>query len=177
MKLNIKDMESKMIIRKENDTDITAIAVVTKEAFKNLPISNQTEHFIINALRSAGVLSISLVAEIDEKIVGHVAFSPIRISDNTTDWYGLGPVSVIPDFQKKGIGTALINKGLSLLKERGAKGCALVGDPNYYKHFGFKNYPELIHDGVPQEVFLVLPFTETIPKGFVIFHEAFLAKS
>lgn len=170
-------MEFKMIIRKENDTDITAIAEVTKEAFKNLSISNQTEHFIINALRSAGALSISLVAEIDDKIVGHVAFSPIRISDNTTDWYGLGPVSVLPDFQKKGIGAALINKGLSLLKESGAKGCALVGEPNYYKHFGFKNYPELIHDGVPQEVFLALPFTETIPKGFVIFHEAFLAES
>ena len=166
-----------MIIRNENDTDITAITEVTIEAFKNLPVSNQTEHFIINALRSAGVLTISLVAEIDEKIVGHVAFSPITISDNTTDWYGLGPVSVKPDFQKNGIGKALINKGLSLLKERGAKGCALVGDPNYYKHFGFKNFPELIHDGVPQEVFLVLPFTETVPKGFVVFHEGFLATS
>ncbi len=166
-----------MIIRYEKNTDITAIAEVTIEAFKNLAISNQTEHFIINALRSAGVLTISLVAEIDEKIVGHIAFSPITISDNTTDCYGLGPVSVKPDFQKNGIGKALINKGLTLLKERGAKGCALVGDPNYYKHFGFKNYPELIHDGVPQEVFLVLPFTETVPKGFVVFHEGFLATS
>src|SRR3990172_6671334 len=158
-----------MIIRNENDADITAITEVTIEAFKNLAVSNQTEHFIINALRSAGVLTISLVAEIDEKIVGHVAFSPITISDNTTDWYGLGPVSVKPDFQKNGIGKALINKGLSLLKERGAKGCALVGDPNYYKHFGFKNFPELIHGGVPQEVFVVLPFTETVLKGFVVF--------
>ena len=164
-----------MIIRNEKDTDITAIKEVTIDAFKNLSVSNQTEHFIINALRSAGVLTISLVAEIDEKIVGHVAFSPITISDNTTDWYGLGPVSVKPDFQKNGIGKALINKGLSLLKERGAKGCALVGDPNYYKHFGFKNYQELIYDGVPQEVFLVLPFTETVPKGFVVFHEGFTA--
>jgi putative acetyltransferase len=164
-----------MIIRNENDTDITAITEVTIEAFKNLKISNQTEHFIINVLRSAGVLTISLVAEIDEKIVGHVAFSPITISDNTTNWYGLGPVSVKPDFQKNGIGKALINKGLALLRDRGAKGCALVGDPDYYKHFGFKNYPELIHDGVPQEVFFVLPLTEKVPKGFVVFHEGFIA--
>jgi putative acetyltransferase len=62
-----------------------------------------------------------------------------------------------------------------LLKELGGQGCALVGDPNYYNRFGFKNYPELIHEGVPQEVFLALPFTERVPQGTVIFHEGFLA--
>lgn len=166
-----------MIIRNENSTDIKAITEVTIEAFKTLQVSNQTEHFIINALRSAGALTISLVAEIDEKIVGHIAFSPITISDNTTDWYGLGPVSVKPEYQKKGIGKALINKGLTLLKEKGARGCALVGEPGYYKLFGFKNYPELILEGIPQEFFLALPFTSTIPSGTVVFHEAFLATS
>lgn len=65
--------------------------------------------------------------------------------------------------------------GLSLLKDMGGKGCALVGDPNYYKRFGFKNYPELIHDGVPQEVFLVLPFNEKVPQGTIVFHKGFLA--
>ncbi len=164
-----------MIIRNENDSDRTAITEVTMEVFNHHPVSNQTEHFIINALRTAGVLTISLVAEIDGEIVGHVAFSPITISDNTTDWYGLGPVSVKPDFQKNGIGQALIKKGLSLLKERGAKGCALVGDPNYYEHFGFKNYPELMYEGIPQEVFLVLPFIEAVSEGFVVFHEGFSA--
>jgi putative acetyltransferase len=172
-----KQNEALMIIRNENDADITAITEVTIEAFKNLPVSNQTEQCIINALRSAGVLTISLVAEIDGKIVGHVAFSPVTISDNTTDWYGLGPVSVKPDFQKNGVGKALINKGLALLKERGARGCALVGDPDYYKHFGFKNYPELIYDGIPQKYFVVLPFAEIVPKGFVVFHEGFSATS
>ena len=68
-----------MIIRNENDKDLKAITEVTKEAFENVPVSNQTEHFIINALRSAGVLTISLVTEIDNKIVGHIAFSPISI--------------------------------------------------------------------------------------------------
>jgi putative acetyltransferase len=166
-----------MIIRKEKNTDFDSITNVTIEAFKNHPISHQTEHFIINALRSAGVLSISLVAEINGQIVGHIAFSPIKISDGTTGWYGLGPVSVSPDYQKKGIGKALINKGLSLLKEMGAQGCALVGSLDYYKKFGFKNYPEMIYEGIPQEVFLVLPFTEKIPKGIVVFHEGFKAES
>ncbi|MCD6328842.1 MAG: N-acetyltransferase, partial [Candidatus Cloacimonetes bacterium] len=148
---------------------------VTAEAFTNIPVDHLTEHFIILALRTAGALTISLVAEIDDKVVGHVAFSPITISDGTKDWYGLGPVAVKPGFQKQGIGKALINEGLSLLKKRKAKGCALVGDRNYYKHFGFKNYPQLIHEGVPQKVFLVLPFTEAIPTGNVTFHKAFLA--
>ena len=166
-----------MIIRKEKNTDFESITNVTIEAFKNHPISRQTEHFIINALRSAGVLPISLVAEINGQIVGHIAFSPIKISDGTAGWYGLGPVSVLPDYQKQGIGKALINKGLSLLKDIGGQGCALVGPPDYYKKFGFKNYPEMIHEGIPQEVFLALPFSEKIPKGIVSFHEGFKAES
>jgi putative acetyltransferase len=108
--------------------------------------------------------------------VGHIALSPVTISDGSKDWYGLGPVSVLPDYQKQGIGKALINEGLSLLRDMGSKGCALVGDPDYYKRFGFKNYSELTHDGVPQEVFLALPFTEMVPQGAVVFHEGFLAK-
>lgn len=166
-----------MIIRKETPEDITAISEVTIAAFSDHPISNHTEQFIINALRCANVLTISLVAEIDGKIAGHIAFSPIKISDGSTDWYGLGPVSVLPELQKQGIGTALVLKGISMLKEIGGQGCALVGDPDYYKRFGFKNNPDLIHEGIPQEVFLVLPFYENIAKGKVEFHEGFLATS
>jgi len=164
-----------MIIRKETVADVEAITEVTIAAFRNHPISHHTEQFIINALRDANALTISLVAEIDGRVVGHIALSPVTISDGTEDWYGLGPVSVLPDYQKQGIGKSLINEGLSLLKDMGAKGCALVGDPNYYKRFGFKNYPELIHDGVPQEVFRALSFNEKVPRGTIVFHEGFLA--
>ncbi|XWK89765.1 MAG: N-acetyltransferase [Phormidium sp.] len=164
-----------MIIRNETDTDIEVITEVTIAAFKNHPISNHTEQFIIHALRAAGALTISLVAEIDRKVVGHIAFSPVTISDDTADWYGLGPISVLPDYQRQGIGKALINEGLSLLKNMGAQGCALVGDPNYYQRFGFKNYPELIYEGIPQEFFLILPFTQKIPKGVIVFHDGFKA--
>ena len=166
-----------MIIRKEKSTDIEAITKVTIEAFKDHPVSGCTEQFIIKALRAAKALTVSLVAELDGKIVGHIAFSPVKMSDDTKDWYGLGPISVLPVYQKQGIGKALINKGLSLLKNIKAQGCALVGDSEYYKRFGFKNYPELIYEGVPQEFFLVLPFANAkkIPKGIVVFHEGFLA--
>lgn len=164
-----------MIIRKETVADVAAITEVTIAAFTNHPISNHTEQFIISALRDAEALALSLVAEIDGCVVGHIAFSPLVISDGTSDWYGLGPVSVLPEYQKQGIGKSLINEGLSMLKELGGQGCALVGDPNYYRRFGFKNDPDLVHEGVPQEVFLALSFNEKMPKGIVRFHEGFLA--
>lgn len=162
-----------MIIRKEQTKDIAEISTITAAAFEPVQISNNTEPFIIKALRKAGALTISLVAEIDEQIVGHIAFSPVVISDGSEGWYGLGPVSVSPEQQKRGIGKSLINEGLSLLKNQGANGCMLVGDPGYYQRFGFKNHPELIYEGVPQEVFLILPFGEFRPQGTVQFHAGF----
>lgn len=166
-----------MIIRTEKAADSEAIAQVTIAAFKTLPISNNTEQFIINALRAAGALTLSLVAEIDGRIVGHIAFSPVTISDGTKDWYGLGPISVLPEYHKQGVGKSLINNGLSLLKELGGQGCALVGDPNYYNRFGFRNYPTLLYEEIPQEYFLALPFFSRVPQGTVVFHQGFLANA
>jgi putative acetyltransferase len=166
-----------MIIRNEKPSDIAAISEVTIAAFRTLAISHHTEQFIINALRADNALTISLVAEIDGRVIGHVAFSPVTISDGSPNWHGLGPVSVLPEYQKQGIGKSLIHKGLSLLKDLESQGCALVGDPNYYKRFGFKNIPDLLHEGIPQEFFLALPFDETIPRGTVEFHKGFWATS
>jgi putative acetyltransferase len=164
-----------LIIRRETVADIEAIADVTIAAFMTLPVSNHTEQFIIGALRAANALTVSLVAEIDGRVVGHVAFSPVTISDGSRHWYGLGPVSVLPEYQRKGIGKALIKEGLSILKGLNAEGCCLVGDPNYYKRFGFQNIEGLVHEGVPQEVFLALLLNEHVPQGIVMFHEGFLA--
>ena len=164
-----------MIIRNETTFDIGAISEITIAAFRTLAISNHTEQFIINALRNANALTISLVAGVDGRAVGHIAFSPVMISDGSQDWYGLGPVSVLPEYQKKGFGKSLVNEGLSLLKAMGGKGCALVGDPAYYQRFGFKNIPDIIYEGIPQEVFLVLPFDKKIPQGTVQFHKGFFA--
>ena len=165
-----------MIIRNEKDSDVQAISEITIAAFTNHPFSKQTEQFIITALRKANTLSLSLVAEIEGRVVGHMAFSPVSISGRSSDWYGLGPISVLPNYQKEGIGKALIQEGLAVLRSRGAKGCMLVGDPNFYKRFGFKNLPELILEGIPQEYFLALPFGENKASGVVVFHEAFSAK-
>lgn len=168
-------MNPKIAIRNETDADVTAITEVTIAAFKTLKISHHTEQFIIDALRIAKALTVSLGTEVDGRVVGHIAFSPLTISDGTQNWYGLGPVSVFPDYQRQGIGQRLIWKGLSRLKELNAHGCCLVGHPDYYKNFGFKNMPGLVLEGMPQEVFFVLPFDGHIPHGTVTFHEAFKA--
>ena len=164
-----------LLIRDEKNTDYRAISEVTIAAFEKMEISSHTEQFIIEALRSAKVLSVSLVAEVDGRVVGHIAFSPVTMSDGTKDWYGLGPVSVHPDFQRRGIGKALIREGLSRLKDLKAKGCCLVGHPQYYRQFGFQNAEGLIHEGIPPEVFFVLSFDGNIPHGHVVFHEGFKA--
>lgn len=167
-----------MIIRSEVISDIEAIYRVAMAAsFRNHPISNHTEQFIVNALRDAGVLTISLVAEIDKRIVGHIAFSPVTISDGSQDWYGIGPLSVLPWYQRRGVGKSLVNEGLYLLKARGGRGCVLVGDVGYYHRFGFKNIPGLVHEGIPQEVFLALSFDGKMPQGTATFHGGFSASS
>ncbi len=168
-------MKPQFAIRSETDADIDAISEVTVAAFKTLEISNHTEQFIIEALRAAKALTVSLVAEVDGRVIGHIAFSPVTISDGTRDWYGLGPVSVLPEYQRQGIGKALIREGLSRLKSMQARGCCLVGHPEYYKKFGFDNMPELVHEGVPPEVFLALSFDGKTPRGTVTFHEGFKA--
>ncbi|MHC4456599.1 MAG: GNAT family N-acetyltransferase [Planctomycetota bacterium] len=164
-----------MIIRKEIQSDVGAISDITKAAFKHHPYSHNTEQFIINALRAANALTISLVAEVDGRLVGHIAFSPVTFSDGSENWYGLGPISVEPDYQKQGVGTKLVNEGLHLLKDLGAEGCVLVGNPNYYERFGFRSPNGLKHEGVPQENFLALSFCNRIPAGVVQFHKAFSA--
>jgi putative acetyltransferase len=165
-----------MIIRKEIAADIPVIAEITKTAFATLAISQHTEQFIIAALRAAGALTVSLVAEVEGQVVGHVAFSPVTISDGTPDWYGLGPVSVLPEHQRQGVGSALIREGLSRLGARGGRGCMLVGEPDYYQRFGFRNLPSLTLEGVPPQYFLALPFGEEPPNGAVVFHSAFAAR-
>jgi len=174
-KRNKKPMNPKIVIRSETDADVSAITEVTVAAFKTLEISNHTEQFIIAALRAAKALPISLVAEMNGRVVGHIAFSPVTMSDGSPSWYGLGPVSVLPEYQRQGIGSALIQEGISRLKDLGARGCCLVGHPGYYRRFGFQNIRGLVLEGVPQEVFFALSFDGHIPQGTVAFHEAFKA--
>lgn len=170
-----KSINMKIAIRNETDADVNVITEVTVAAFMTLEISNHTEQFIITALRAAKALSVSLVAEVDGRVVGHIAFSPVAISDGTRNWYGLGPVSVLPEYQRQGIGKALIQEGLSRLRDMNAQGCCLVGHPDYYRKFGFNNMQGLVLEGVPQDFFFALSFTGHTPQGTATFHDAFKA--
>lgn len=164
-------------IRSELPADESAIDEVTRLAFESHPYSHQTEHFIIKALRKAGALSISLVAEQAGEVVGHIAFSPVEVEEGSSGWYGLGPISVLPSLQGTGIGRALMESGLAELRKLGAKGCVLVGDPAFYMRFGFANTSVLTLDGVPPEFFLSLSLSDAAARGKVMFHPAFGAEA
>jgi putative acetyltransferase len=160
-------------IRNETPADVTAIDAVTKAAFLLAAHASRTEHFIVQALRAAGALEISLVAEMDGTVVGHVAASPVSISDGSRGWFGVGPVSVLPQFQRRGIGTLLVREALRGLRDGGTAGCVLLGDPAYYGRFGFRVEPGLILPDVPSEYFQALSWQSPLPRGTVSYHEAF----
>lgn len=162
-----------MHIRNERPEDVPSIEAVTRAAFLHHPHSNQTEHSIINALRRSGSLTLSLVAETAGMIIGHAAVSPVTISDSTLGWYGLGPVSVAPEHQGQGTGSALVRRALADLQRIGACGCVVFGNPGFYHRFGFTREPSLVPAGLPEEYFLTLPFSGLLPAGTVSYHESF----
>ena len=162
-------------IRKEAVTDAAAIESVTVAAFLNAPHTGHTEQFIVNALRNSGQLTISLVADDDGIVIGHVAVSPVTISDGATGWYGLGPISVLPARQGQGIGSQLMGFALTEIRAIGAAGCVVLGDPAYYSRFGFNVEPSLVFPGVPSEYFQAVSFGRPFPCGTVSYHASFAA--
>lgn len=164
-----------LTIRDERPADAEAIENLTIAAFREAPHADGTEHRIVSALRRTGRLTVSLVAEEGEEIVGHVAVSPVAVSDGSAGWYGLGPISVTPGRQREGIGSLLMTRALDELRGLGARGCVVLGDPSYYGRFGFRAEPGLVLPGVPPEYFQALAFRGPLPSGSVEYDEAFAA--
>ena len=163
-----------MIVRPETERDLEGIRELNIGAFQGHSFSRQTEHLIVEALRAADALELSLVAESDGEVVGHIAFSAAKIGDPSTGWFLLGPVAVRPARQGEGIGSTLVGTGLEALRSRGAGGCVLVGDPAFYTRFGFKQYPGVTWEGVPEENVLCIVMSGEMPAGEVVHHPAFL---
>lgn len=168
-------------IRTERAGDGLAIENVTVAAFSGADHhgaghADPTEHLIVASLRHAGALVLSLVAEYDGEIVGHLAASPVTISDGSADWCGLGPVSVMPEYQGRGIGSQLVSAALEGLRELGAAGCVLLGDPGYYGRFGFRAIDGLRYPGPPAEYFQALSLDGSMAQGVVTYHAAFEAE-
>jgi putative acetyltransferase len=162
-----------MLIRPETARDVDAVRAINVIAFTDHPVSRQTEHLIVDALRDDGALSVSLVAVRDERPVGHIAFSEAVVGEKTGGWYLVGPVAVLPEFQHQGIGSMLVVAGLEELRVRQAKGCVLVGDPRFYERFGFGVRSGLAYQGVPDEFVLGVSFGDEAPTGGIAAHRAF----
>ena len=162
-------------IRAELPGDRDRIHDLTRRAFAPMPFAAGDEQDLIHALRDAGALSHSLVAILDGEIVGHIAFSPAKAADGSPGWYALGPVSVEPEFQGKGVGSKLIGAGLERLGEDRAAGCILTGNPVYYRRFGFRSCPDLAPPSDPAEYFMILPLGCESPSVVVEFHPLFHA--
>jgi putative acetyltransferase len=139
-------------IRDESDADVPAIHAVERAAF-----GRDGEARLVDRLRAAGGLALSLVAALDDAVVGHVAFSPVAIAGATTSVVGLGPVAVEPLYQRCAVGARLCEEGLARARERGHGGAVVLGHPEYYPRFGFVpaarfglSYP----GDVPDEAFM-----------------------
>jgi putative acetyltransferase len=162
-------------IRAERGGDEAAIAAVIGRAFADHPHSDQSEARIVAALRAAGALAVALVAQAGHAVVGHVAASAVRVDDGTPGWFGLGPVAVEPAYQRQGVGTSLVAGTLLRLRALGAAGCVVVGDPAYYRRFGFGAPRGLVLPDVPPGYFMALSFAGAWPAGTVAYHAAFAA--
>ncbi len=162
-----------MQIRPEQPSHCAAIRKVIAAAFATHPHSNHKEQDIVDALRSAHALTVSLVAIKDEQVIGHIACSQVAINGQFDEWYGLGPVAVAPNHQNKGTGAALIRASIELLTARSANGIVLLGEPAYYERFGFSAAHSLSLPGAPASHFLCLPLRKGVADGVVTYHAAF----
>lgn len=167
----------RLVVRPERPGDEAAVFAVTRDAFAGAAHSSGTEQLIVDALRRRGALTVSCVAEVDGSVVGHAAVSPVTIEPtglpgSPCGWYGLGPVSVQPDHQGRGVGTALVEHALRAVAD--VQGCVVLGDPAYYGRFGFRPDPRLVLPGVPRgHVQVLLLAGREVPPGTAAFDAAF----
>ncbi|HSK71181.1 MAG TPA: N-acetyltransferase [Pyrinomonadaceae bacterium] len=138
-------------IRREREQDFVEVYRVNSLAFEQ-----EDEAKLVEKLRKNP--HISLVAEADGKIVGHIFFSPMTLGNETTDFIALGPMAVSPEFQNQGIGSKLVREGLKVCAHEGFTAVFVLGHPNFYPRFGFetaKSKGFMCEWDVPEEVFMV----------------------
>ena len=148
-------------IREERSEDIAAIRDVNKRAFEQ-----EQEGNIIDALRSNGAALLSLVAIVEGQVVGHIMYSPATVANVTGA--ALGPMAVLPEYQRQGIGSKLVETGNQKLKAAGCPFIIVVGHADYYPRFGFKRASTLAIKcewDVPDEVVMMLILDQTKMQG------------
>ena len=166
-------------IRPERPADIEAIHRIEAAAFEGEPHA-----VLVNRLRADGALLLSHVAVLNEKIVGHAAYSLLTVTDGdiVRHFPGLGPIGVDPPYQGRGIGSALVRAGLGAMRDMDYGLLFLVGSPRYYPRFGYQPAQPLgfssdyVEPGGPHEHFMVAVLDKALPgkvRGHVRFHPAF----
>ncbi len=164
------------IVRKETPADTSRIHHLNAIAF-----GQADEAQIVDNLRKSDALSVSLVAEENKQIIGHIAFSPVCIErqPEKINILGLGPMAVLPAYQNKGIGAQLIEQGLALCKEANCDLVVVLGHPNYYPRFGFvptQPFGILCEYDVPADVFMLQELKKGVVSkltGTIKYHAAF----
>lgn len=172
-----------ILIRKENEKDYKDIDVVVEEAFKSALHSDNDEHNLVNRLRKSNefVNELSLVAIDNEKILGHMLLTKIKIKNknNEVQSLALAPLSVSPHHQRQGIGKKLMEEALKKSKELGYKSVIVLGHPEYYTKFGFEKASKFDIKApfeVPDEVFMAIELEKDSLKnvnGVVEYSRAF----
>lgn len=167
-----------MIIRQESEKDYEEVYTVVKEAFATAEHADGTEQDLVVSLRGSEAFlpQLSLVAEIEGKIVGHILFTKGKVGRDTV--LILAPLSVSPNVQKKGIGTALIQEGHKIAKELGYDYSFVLGSENYYPRLGYvpaEKFGIKVPQGMPSENFMaILLQKETVPiSGEVTYAKEF----
>lgn len=164
-----------MKIRDETPADIEVVRGLNLAAF-----DGAAESRLVDGLRANADPIVSLVAEDDGEVVGHILFSPVTHSqDPDLKMMGLAPMAVMPDRQNAGIGSALVESGLERCKELGVAGVIVLGHPNYYPRFGFvasSTFGIVSEYDVPEGVFMVLELQDSALQdkaGRVHYHQEF----
>lgn len=152
-----------MLIRQETSKDYNDVYNLIKEAFATAEHSDGNEQDLVEALRNgdAFVPELSLVADIDGKIAGHILFTEGKVGEDTT--LVLAPLSVSPKYQKQGIGTSLIKEGHKIAKKMGYQYSLVLGSESYYPRFGYlpaEQFGIVIPDGMPAENFMAIQLQE-----------------
>ncbi len=160
-------------IREEQQRDVAAIHDLLENAFADHDHSDGIEQDLVEQLRRDRTPMLALVAVEDDAVVGHITFSPVTITDGSNGWFGLGPLAVLAERQRAGIGSALCKAGLDRLRSDGASGCVVLGDPAYYRRFGFERDPGITFPGAPAEYFQRVLFVGEPPRGIVRYAPAF----
>jgi putative acetyltransferase len=150
------------VVREERSADAPAIREVNKRAF-----GQDQEGKIVDTLRSNGAALLSLVATLDDRVVGHIMYSPISVDSNTVG-AALGPMAVLPEHQRQGVGSKLVEAGNRKIKDLGYPFIIVLGHSSFYPRFGFTpagNHGIRCEWDVPDEVFMLLVLDEKKMRG------------